>query len=83
MKYSINECSTATTFNEIGTGQLFIRRDTDNVLYLKGKRQTGDDVYIDLETGNIFPMTAFDAKGKDLVFPITDYELSVWFSKEV
>ena len=82
MKYSINECSTVKTFDAIETGQLFIRRDTDNVLYLKGKRRT-EDVYIDLETGNIFPITAFDSEGKDLVFPITDYELTVYLSKKV
>lgn len=83
MKYSINECSIAKTFDGIETGQLFIRRDgIDNILYLKGRRQA-EDVYVDLETGDIFPMTAFDSKGKDIVFPITDYELSVYFSKEV
>lgn len=85
MKFAIHECSTVKTFDGIETGQLFIRKndiDTNDILYLKGKN-LNKDYYIDLETGSIIPAGAFNSVEKDLVFPITDYNLEVYFSKEV
>lgn len=83
MKYSINECSTLTTFKNIKRGQLFVRAEDENTLYLKGGGSFVKS-YVNLETGEILPADFYNSTGMpDLVFPVTDYELTVYLSKEV
>jgi hypothetical protein len=82
MKYAIHECSTLTTFKNIERGQLFVRKDEDT-LYLKGGG-TFRECYVNLKTGEVLPADFYNsAEMLDLVFPVTDYELTAYLPKEV
>jgi hypothetical protein len=83
MKYAIHGCSTLTTFKNIKRGQLFVRSEDEDTLYLKGGG-TFVERYINLKTGEVLPADFYNsAEMPDLVFPVTDYELTAYLSKEV